>query len=367
MTDKTTTLPTPRPRAAIASPDLTRPNWTTGERRDPNMLWLDRNENTDPKLARVVAGIVAEVAPDVFHGYPESGPLYRKLAAYLGVGPENLLLSAGSDGAIRSVFEAYIDPGDVVVHSHPSFAMYAVYARMYGADARPVQYRPSNNGPALDAGTLIEAIGESRPRLVCLPNPDSPTGTVFCPAELRAIVEAAADAGAVMLIDEAYYPFYSETALPWINDYPHLVVTRSTGKAWGLAGFRIGYAACSPELATILHKVRPMYETNALAVAVFERMLDHEDEVMASVRRLQEGKSAFLEAMNEMGFRTLGGHGNFLHVAFGAKAGAIHEALRDLVYYRKDFNLPCLQGFSRFTSTTVEKFQPVIERIVAAK
>lgn len=353
----------PPPRDSVANPELWRPDWTSGAERDPAKLWLDKNENPDPALAAVVRGVFENLPADVYRTYPETTALYRKLAEHTGLAPENLLLAAGSDGAIRAVFEAYVSPGDGVVHTQPTFAMYSVYARMYGASARPLEYRPSNAGPVLDVDDFAAAIAEAGPKVVALPNPDSPTGTTFSPAEMRAIIEAAGRAGALMLVDEAYYPFHEESVLPWVRDYDHLVVTRSTGKAWGLAGFRIGYAAASPAVAKMLHKVRAMYETNSVAVAVFERMLDHVDEMRASVARLEAGKRGFLDAMDGLGFRTLRGKGNFLHVAFGAHADAVHAALADMVYYRKDFAEPCLKGFSRFSAATPAQFAPVIERI----
>jgi histidinol-phosphate aminotransferase len=353
----------PEPRPAIANPELIRPSWTTTNARDPELLWLDKNENADPVLAGIVADVLASIPRETLYSYPDAAPLYRKLARYLGIAPDNLLLSAGSDGAIRAVFEAFIEPGDVVIHTQPTFAMYAVYSRMYGADARPLAYRPSDTGPVLDCDNVVRAINTLSPKLVCLPNPDSPTGTVFEPDRMRHIVEAAGSAGALMLVDEAYYPFHNGPVLPWIADYPHLVVVRSTGKAWGLAGFRIGYAAASRELAKLLHKVRAMYETNTVAIAVFERMLDRENEMWASVERLNKGKAFFLDRMEAMGFRVLRGAGNFLHVAFGTKANGIHSGLADMVYYRKDFSDACLRGFSRFSATTRELFTPVVERI----
>ena len=351
------------PRAAVVDVALVRPDWTAGQPRDPARLWLDKNESADPAMIDLVGRVIGEVPDHAHHSYPDSAPLYRKLGAYLGVPPECLLLAAGSDGAIRAVFEAYVEPGDALVHTKPTFAMYAVYCLMYGARAVPLEYRPSDDGPVLEAEAVIAAIRETSPKLVCVANPDSPTGTVFAPDELRAIVDAAGAAGSLMLVDEAYHPFYPETALPWIEEYPHLVVTRSTGKAWAMAGLRIGYAAAAADVAAVLHKVRPMYETSTLAVAVFERMLDHADEMLASVRRLDEGKQAFLGAMRGLGLRTLDGHGNFLHVAFGAKAEAVYATLDDIVYYRRDSADACLEGFSRFSATTRERFQPVIERI----
>jgi histidinol-phosphate aminotransferase len=248
----------------------------------------------------------------------------------------------------------------------PTFAMYPVYCRIFGARAVPVEYEASNGGPLLSANTLIETIAQEKPCLVCLPNPDSPTGTVFTGLELERILVAAGQSDALMLVDEAYYPFHPETAVPLIRRHPHLVVVRSTGKAWGMAGLRIGYAVADTRIATVLHKARPMYEIGTFSAAVFERMLDRHAEVMASVERLQVGKETFLSAMGILGFPTLKSAGNFCHVSFGARAEKIHTALADLVYYRKDFVEPCLRGFSRFSAATSEQMTPLITHIQEA-
>lgn len=353
----------PHPRPAVADPTLTRPDWTKAQPRDPAKLWLDKNENCDPALSAVVAEVMRSLPPEVYFTYPDSAALYAKLAESLELFPEQLILTAGSDGAIRTIFEAYISPGDVVLHTSPTFAMYGVYSRMYGARAITLDYRPSNDGPQLLAADIIEAIAEQRPKLVCLPNPDSPTGTVYPIRELELIIRAAGRIGALILIDEAYFPFYPESCIAWTRRFDHLVVARSTGKAWGLAGLRIGYAAASPEIAKILHKVRPMYEVNTIAVHAFARMLDHAGDMMDSVKRLQAGKALFLGAMDRLGYQTLKGQGNFMHVAFGARAERIHAALEPMVYYRKDFSETCLKGFSRFSATTPELFKPLIDKI----
>lgn len=353
----------PSPRPAVADAALTRPDWTKAQPRDPARLWLDKNENCDPALSAVVAEVMRSLPPEAYFTYPDSAALYAKLAESLELFPEQLILTAGSDGAIRTVFEAYISPGDVVLHTSPTFAMYGVYSRMYGAKAVVLDYRPSNDGPQLLSAEIIEAIAEQRPKLVCLPNPDSPTGTVYPIRELELIIRAAGRAGALILIDEAYFPFHPESCIAWTRRFDHLVVARSTGKAWGLAGLRIGYAAASPEVAKILHKVRPMYEVNTVAVHAFARMLDHAGDMMDSVKRLQAGKALFLSAMDKLGYQTLKGQGNFMHVAFGARAEKVHAALEPMVYYRKDFSEPCLKGFSRFSATTPELFKPLIDII----
>jgi histidinol-phosphate aminotransferase len=141
------------------------------------------------------------------------------------------------------------------------------------------------------------------------------------------------------------------------------VVARTFAKAWGLAGLRIGYAAACPELVGYLHKVRPMYEVNTVAVAVLEQMLEHADAVRASVERLNAGRDGLLAAMDALGLPTLHAKGNFAHVRFGDHEPAVHEALAGLVLYRRHSNDACLRGFSRLSATTPARFQPIIQQI----
>jgi histidinol-phosphate aminotransferase len=314
-------------------------------------------------MAALVARILSEIPVRALSAYPECTPLYHKLATHLGVGIECLLLTAGSDGAIRSVFETYVNPGDVVIHTQPSFAMYAVYCQMFGATPVTLEYQPSDHGPSLAVESVVQTITEVRPKLVCLPNPDSPTGTVFSPDDLRRIIETAGGARAVVLIDEAYYPFYDWTALPWVEQYGHLVIARTFSKAWGLAGLRLGYAVSCPEVTHLLHKMRPSYEANTLQVTFVERLLDHANVMHDSVRRLNAGRDTFLAEMDALGLRTIHAKGNFLHVAFGERASAVHRVLQDMILYQHESNDLCLKGFTRFSATTVELFRPVIAQI----
>lgn len=353
----------PNARIELNSNKLTRPDWTVTTGRDPSLLWLDKNENTDPAFQLLVTQTMKNIAAEAVYGYPDCVSLYHKLASNLQVSPNNLLLGAGSDGIIRAAFETFVTPGDTVVYTSPTFAMYSIYCQVFGAESAMVAYKKSELGPVLDVDELLDTIKKTQPKLVCLPNPDSPTGTVLKSAELRALIETAAEYNAVALIDEAYHPFYDQTVMPWIEEYSNLLVTRTFSKAWGLAGARVGYGAANNSLITLMHKVRPMYELGALSAVVVEKALDLADEMQASVSRLEEGKKYFQREMNRLGFQTPETAGNFLHVAFGDRASQIHDALKSLVLYRKDFPGTALEGYSRFTTTTKECFMPLVQHI----
>jgi histidinol-phosphate aminotransferase len=109
--------------------------------------------------------------------------------------------------------------------------------------------------------------------------------------------------------------------------------------------------------------LRPMYEVGTFSIVFMERMLDRADAMMASVQRLNDGKRHFAGQMESLGFDVLPTQGNFQHVAFGHRAGAVHRALESVVLYRKEFKDECLQGYSRFSATTVEGFGPIVEAI----
>jgi len=199
--------------------------------------------------------------------------------------------------------------------------------------------------------------------MVCLPNPDSPTGTVFSLRDLRKIVDSAEEAESITLIDEAYHPLYNLTVATWINDYKNLIVVRSFSKAWGAAGLRVGYALAHKDTILLLHKQRPMYEVGNVSAKAIEILLDYEQEMKLSVDRINAGKKHFQSAMKALGLDSYESHGNFLHVRFGVYADEVHAILDKMLYYRKDFNEPSLKGYSRFSSTTIERFNPIIQCI----
>jgi histidinol-phosphate aminotransferase len=350
-------------RKDILNKNLTRPDWVKQDHRLLSNLWLDKNECADPEMNRVVLQSLSEISAEAVFSYPDLDTLYSKVAEFSNVMPANVLLTAGSDGAIRACFESCIEPGDKIVLSRPTFAMYEVYSKVYGAIVTWLEYEKSPDGPVLEAEKIVSVIKKVKPKMVCLPNPDSPTGTAFSLIDLRKIVDAAEDVGALMLVDEAYHPLYQWTAVPWIYECKHLVVVRSFSKAWGAAGLRVGYALANKELIVLVHKQRPMYEIGSVSAKTIEILLDHEEDMKLSVERINVGKKYFQDAMRAIGLSTYESNGNFLHIRFGKYADEIHKILEDKVYYRKDFNIPCLEGYSRFSATTTERFGPIVKYI----
>jgi histidinol-phosphate aminotransferase len=351
------------PRPQFADGRLHRPYWGEPEAWPPSALRLHKNENPDPEMAAILKRLATEMPAEVLRSYPNVPALYRKLADNLGVSVDNLLLTNGSDGAIRSLFETFISPGDAVVMTRPTFAMFEVYRDIYGARGVTIEYESGPNGPVLDVERFVDAVRRERPRLVCLSNPASPTGTTLSDGDILSIIRAGADTGAAVLVDEAYYPFTEQTVLPWISDHLNLVVARTFAKAWAASGLRVGFAAAHQETTKLLHLSRPMYEIGAVSTYMIGRLLDFEHQMRASVERLNAGKAFFSEQMKSLGFVTVDGGANFVHIGFGPLTDAVAEGLADLVVYRPAEQHPSLRGLCRFSAATTDQFRPIVDRI----
>ena len=351
-------------KPAYLNSELTRPDWTKDISRPEGPLWLNKNENIDPILNKKIRSLVGQVKDFSFNTYPETAKIYSKLSRLDNLNAKCFLLTSGSDGAIRTVFDVFIQPSDKVLYTNPTFAMYEVYAKMFGAKSILFNYEYNANGPTLAFDKFIHAIETEKPKLICLPNPDSPTGTVLGEAQIDILLKTAIRLRSLVLIDEAYYPFYPKTVIGKINDFRNLLVCRSFSKAWGAAGLRAGYLVANEGLMNAIQKNRGMYELPTLTTEILNLLLDCQSDVLASVQRIEEGKLFFVNELTELGYTTTQSFGNFVHVDFKNDEKKISKALEQTVLYRVDFNsASCLRGFARFSLAPKEQMQLIIEKI----
>jgi histidinol-phosphate aminotransferase len=319
-----------------------------GGRERAGYVPLDRNERLSPLPEWSVELLRAGVESELLTGYPMLEELYEDLVRTFEVRREQLLLTAGSDAAFRALHHAYARPGDRTVMLAPSYAMYPIYSRMFGAE--PIQV-PFEVDLSLDVEALLAAITPDV-RMVLLANPNQPTGTKLSHDDLRAVVDRAGRVGALVAIDEAYFPFSHSTVLPWLANNPHLVVTRTFSKAWGLAGARIGLAAADPDVIANLYKVRSAYDVNAFAALCARTLLAHPQIASDYVAEVDAGRDVICRRAREMGLDPLPGETNFQLIRVGDRIepAVLVERLRERRYLIKGpFGAPCLRDCVRVT------------------
>jgi histidinol-phosphate aminotransferase len=192
--------------------------------------------------------------------YPEPQPieLLERLAALYGVEPSSVLLGRGSDEAIDLLCRAFCRAGeDAVLVCPPTFGMYAVSARIQGAEVLSAPLSPER-GFALDPAAVLERCTAAT-KIVFLCSPNNPTGNLLEEEAMLAI--AARLAGrALVVVDEAYIEFAGRASLArQLAQWPNLAVLRTLSKAYGLAGARCGALLAAPEVIALLRKIIPPY------------------------------------------------------------------------------------------------------------
>ncbi|MFH1846189.1 MAG: histidinol-phosphate transaminase [Candidatus Omnitrophota bacterium] len=291
-------------------------------------LRLDKNEAPAVFSQEFINNLRKEITPDFLTAYPEVDILQEKIAKSLNCEKDNIYVTAGSDAGIKAAFEVFVGKGDRVVLLDPTYAMFYVYAGIFGADLERVNY---NKDLTLSVDSVIEKICESKPKLACIANPNSPTGTILPPEDIRRIADCCFENKSVLLIDEAYYPFYPVTALGLIKEFPNVIVTRTFSKAMALASARVGYVAGASEIIEMLYKVRPMYETNAFAVKFAEIIMDNPEVLEQNLKEVETAKKYLESQFDELGFPYFKSYANFMLIDVGSyeKSVKIGKAMKE--------------------------------------
>lgn len=343
-----------KPKKSIQNVNLSRPRLIDGFERDKKKYWLDKNENFDPILNSYLVKIFNKINSKFISSYPDSGFLHQKLSDHLKLKSNNIIFSYGSDGVIKSVFETFLNINDMVFHTNPTFAMYPIYSKIYAVKTIQINYKKNQitKKPYIDFNELLKLIDKYRPKLFCLPNPDSPTGTVLSNLQIRKILNHCLHTNTLVLIDEAYYPYYPNTNIDLIKKFENLIVARTFSKAWGLAGLRIGYAAAHSNIIKYLNKSKPMYEVGNYQLHFINLAINKYNQVLKSVERSNKSKLFFNEEMKKLNFTVLDTYANFTHVNFGEKKHKILKNLSNKFLFKDNFEHNSLKGFTRFTIGT---------------
>jgi histidinol-phosphate aminotransferase len=284
-------------------------------------LRLDFNENTLGCSPRVLERLRRLSADDLAR-YPEREPAEEVVAAHLGAAPDEVLLTNGTDEAIHLICETYLEPGDEVLISVPTFAMYEIYAAATGARVIPV---PAADDFRFPVDELIALIGQ-RTRLIAVANPNNPTGTLALQADLLRIARAAPHAA--LLVDEAYFEFCGETLIPRWQDLPNIFVSRTFSKAYGLAGLRIGVLTGDSAQMRMLRRASSPYNLNAVALACLPEALADQEYVDRYVADVRAGRQRLEAELRRRGIRHWPSHANFVLLYLGGQNQAFIAAMR---------------------------------------
>jgi histidinol-phosphate aminotransferase len=250
--------------------------------------------------------------------YPDGGcyALRSALAERHGLGFGQVVVGNGADGVLNYLALALLEPGDEVAFGWPSFPVYPINAAKMGALA----VRAPLAGSSYDLEALAARVNE-RTKIVYVTNPNNPTGGMVARAALERFLDGLPE-HVLPVLDEAYFeyvddPDYPDGASEHLAQGRRCVVLRTFSKIYGLAGFRVGYGLCPPDIAAACLKVKNAFDVTQSALDAALASLGAEEEVTRRRDETRAGRERLAAELRGRGFEPLMGVANFLCVEVG--------------------------------------------------
>ncbi len=257
------------------------------------MVKLDAMENPY-SLPQELRDEIARLAADAaINRYPDASAqqLKEMIRSVTGL-PQgmSILLGNGSDEIIQMLALAVARQGATLLSVEPSFVMYRMIAAFAGLNYVGV---PLTEHFALDLPVMLDAIRRHQPALIFLAYPNNPTGNLFDADAMVQIIEAAPG---LVVVDEAYYAFASDSFLPLLERYSSLLVMRTFSKL-GMAGLRLGFLAGAAVWLEQLEKLRLPYNVGIMTQLIAEKLLQHHQVLLQQAAQIREDRAWLYERL----------------------------------------------------------------------
>lgn len=275
-----------------------------------NYIRLDLNENPSGFSEEFIHKVLSTITPESISKYPEQLAFTQKLGKFIGAEFEEICLTNGSAEAVRYVIEAYSRPGGKIVSVTPSYAMYEVYANMYGRQHIPVCY---NEDLTFNVDNIINQIKPDVDLLIVL-NPNNPVGDVYTTEEMDKIIATAKANEVTVLIDEAYHYFYPHSFIKYALDNDHVFVTRTFSKLFSLAGCRLGYVVGQAKDVAYIQKLCTPHNINIFSMRFAECIIEEPGMVDTLIAKQREGKEFLIRELHKRNYEISAKEGNFIFI-----------------------------------------------------
>ncbi|MGD9884442.1 MAG: histidinol-phosphate transaminase [Reyranella sp.] len=309
--------PTPRPGIMKIAPYVPGKDSIEGRK---TIAKLSSNEGALGPSPRAMAAYAKAAAE--LHRYPDgdSAGLRAAIGRHYGLDPARIVCGAGSDELLNLLVRAYCGEGDELIHSQYGFLMYPINA--LGAGATPVAAPETDYRADVDA---ILAKVTDRTRVVCLANPNNPTGTYITKDEVRRL-HAGLPGNVLLVIDAAYAEYVSrndyESGVELVDKADNVVMTRTFSKIYGLGGLRLGWMYGPAGIVDVMSRLRQPFNVNLAAQAAGVAALADIAHTDAS-RTNNDIWLPWLSAeLAKLGLKPLPSVGNFVTVGFGSRERA---------------------------------------------
>jgi histidinol-phosphate aminotransferase len=286
---------------------------------------LSSNENPFPPLPGVIEATAAAVAR--MNRYPDiaNTEMTHALGSRLGVPGSQLAFGTGSVAVLYHLLQATCEAGDEVAYAWRSFEAYPIAVQLTGATSVPVPLGP---GAVHDLAGLRRAV-TSATKVIMLCTPNNPTGPALQHRQVIDFIDSLPD-HIMIILDEAYVEFVTDPqrlrGLDAMAGRPNVVVLRTFSKAYGLAGFRVGYCVADADVAAAVRAVSLPFGVSIAAQAAVIASLEAESLLLDRVADLVKARDALAVGLRDLGFAVPDAQGNFVWLSGGSRTEAYAAA-----------------------------------------
>lgn len=281
---------------------------------------------------------------------PHQRELKKLISAIKGVEENQIFLGNGSDEAIDLIIRLFCDENDSILIPYPTYGMYEVSAKINN-----VKLKKS----ILDENFNLTNIDFTE-KIIFLCSPNNPTGNLL---DVQSVLEKAKG---IVVVDEAYIDFSDKPGfIGGLSRYPNLIIMQTFSKAWGLAGLRLGMAFASPEIISLINKIKPPYNISAATQHIALKALKKADEVGPWVSLIKKERERVAKELGKLSTvrKVFPSEANFLLVRIDRAADVYKILINDRIVVRDRSTVVRCEDCLRITIGTPEENDKLIEAI----
>lgn len=295
--------------------------------------------------------------------YPDGNStlLREEVSKYLNVPKENLIFGNGTDELISIMGKVFVEKDDECITAQTTFSQYA--ASVKSMDGIMVYSKMKNFG--FDLEDILSKITE-KTKIIFIANPNNPTGTVFYKKEQEEFLSKV-PSNILVVIDEAYSEFVEDENFPntlsYLDSYKNVVLFKTFSKAFGLAGFRIGYAIASKEIIGLLEKLRNPFNVSIPAQVAAMTALKDMDFLNKTVSNNTKVKFYMYDEFEKMGLTYIPSFANFIMVDVKCDSMTIFNKLMEKGFVIRPGSAFSMNTYLRVSLGTLEQMQNFIKAL----
>ena len=331
--------------------------YVPGEQPDePDMVKLNTNENPYPPAPEVLEAL-KQFDTDSLRLYPDpaASELVDALAEYYGVRPSQVFVGVGSDDVLAMSFLTFFNSEKPVLFPDITYSFYDVWAELFHI---PYSQIPLDERFRIVTEDYLKENGG-----IIFPNPNAPTGVSLPLEEVEKIVKGNPDS--VVIVDEAYVDFGTESALALVPRYENLLVVQTFSKSRSMAGMRIGFCIGSEELISCLNNVKysfNSYTMNRTTLKLGAASVKNDVYFRETTDKIIKTREWSKKELARLGFVFEDSKANFIFAAHRTKpAKEIFRALREQHIYVRYFEKPRIDNYLRISIGTPEQMKRLFD------